>query len=127
MEIFAPYYGKQLVDAISKIKLIQEHLGNIHDLDVLAPEFISHVSTSLQRQAKAALTGGVYAIDTRSAAAMLAICDKKLRERELEYVKFLQEWRKLRTEAFFDKLRSYLLHCEEMARSAKKSEARTNG
>ena len=31
-------YGREFAEAVSHVKLLQEHLGNIHDADVLAPK-----------------------------------------------------------------------------------------
>lgn len=105
MELFAPFYSTDFKDALEQIKAIQEHLGNIHDADVLVPQLQAHLQQGLKVSAKQAIREGVYSSDLEAATGLLIICRRKKDERKATYRHFLGEWRQLRKTGFIENLK----------------------
>jgi CHAD domain-containing protein len=107
MEMFAVCYGAEFAQAVDRVKWIQEQLGDIHDADVLVPELQERAARVLAPSKSKRLTG-VYSGDFDAAAGLVALCRLKRADRETTYRKFLEGWRDLRTEGFFESLRRLL-------------------
>ena len=106
LELLAPLYDGAMDEAIDRVKKIQEHLGNIHDADVLVPELESHVLSTLKARKKTAYISSVEGSHFDAAAGLLSLCRRKRDERGERYRKFVELWSKLRDEAFFERLRA---------------------
>ena len=106
LEILAPLYDGAMDEAIDRVKKIQEHLGSIHDADVLVPELEAHLLNTLKSKRKNAVISSVEGAHFDAAAGLLALCRRKRNERAEKYEKFLALWRRLRDEAFFERLRA---------------------
>ena len=114
MEIFQPIYreytsfGKEFEKAIQGIKDLQEHLGEIHDADVLVPRLEEHLAHLLRaghgRDKKGELRTGVHLVDLEACQGMLTLCLKIRDERDDRYRRFLNDWTQLREDQFFDNL-----------------------
>jgi CHAD domain-containing protein len=100
MELFAPFAVEGFDDAITKIKRIQEHLGEIHDADVLAPRLAQHLRQTLKGCGDE--SKGAHCTDFDAAAGLVKVCRRKRSERDSHYREFISEWRILRLEGFFD-------------------------
>jgi CHAD domain-containing protein len=105
MELFAPFYGSRFREAIEKVKSIQEHIGALHDADVLTPQLQEYLRHILQASKKEAEEKGVYTGDFDSASGLLLLCRKKRDERKARYRQFLAEWKALRASGFFESLK----------------------
>lgn len=108
MELFAPFYDANFAKAIGEIKAVQEHLGNIHDADVLVPQLLDHLRDTLKRdKTKTGRHGeelGVHLTDFDGAAGLLAQCRAKRDSRDSSYNQFRESWLKMRAKGFFDRL-----------------------
>jgi hypothetical protein len=108
LEIFAPWLGKDGAAAIATVKVLQDHLGFIHDCDVLVPELERHLAGMLEpvRARKKAVPVGVHLVDADGAAGLIRICRQKRAERDDRYRQFVSAWRQLLAERFFDNLKA---------------------
>ncbi len=107
MEMFAPFFGPDFKGAIGQFKKIQQQLGDIHDADVLVPELAGHIQRILSDaciRAKRDEPVGVHVVDLEAVQGLLTLCRTKRDERDAVYRQFLESWRGLRAEGFFDHL-----------------------
>jgi hypothetical protein len=103
LEIFAPAIGEGMPAIINVMKMLQDHLGVIHDADVLVPELELHLRSLLQPRGKYKKAPvGVHSVDLEGAAGIITLCRDKRAERDARYEKFIEAWRQLREEKFFD-------------------------
>lgn len=102
MELFAPFRDKEFADAVLRIKVIQEQLGEIHDADVLVPALVQHARAGLKFRSR---VPGAHEVNLDSAKGILEVCRKKQAERARRYEQFLSGWRKTMGNGFFDRLR----------------------
>jgi hypothetical protein len=118
LEIFQKVYadhtrfGKEMADAIEKVKALQEHLGEIHDADVLAPQLTAHLARLLKPGYEAdrgnAPVVGVHLVDFDACQGLLTLCRETRAARDKRYQLLLREWEKLREGRFFAQLRALL-------------------
>lgn len=108
LEILAPLYDGALDEPIDRVKKIQEHLGSIHDADVLVPELEEHLLRTFKSKRKHEFISSVEGAHFEAAAGLLALCRRKRDDRAEKYSKFLALWQRLREEAFFERLRALL-------------------
>jgi hypothetical protein len=103
LEIFAPAIGEGMPAIINVMKMLQDHLGVIHDADVLVPELELHLRSLLQPRGKHRKAPvGVHSVDLEGAAGIITLCRNKRSERDVRYEKFIAAWQQLREEGFFD-------------------------
>src|SRR5207253_1576122 len=84
MEIFQPLvaghtqYVKEFAKATEQIKSLQEHLGVIHDADVLVPRLEEQMARLLKRgygkDKKGELRTGVHLVDLEGCQGLLTLC-----------------------------------------------------
>jgi len=128
MEIFQPIYddlggqGKEFARATEEIKALQEHLGEIHDADVLVPRLEEHLSRLLRKgyglNKKGAPRTGVSRVDLDACQGLLTLCLQVRAERIDRYQRFLNDWQQLRDRQFFDNLLTLLKAAEESSVAA---------
>jgi hypothetical protein len=115
LEAFAPYYGEEMRVVIRHVKALQEHLGEIHDADVLVPPLEAHIVSLFSDQEashkrrrkngkKAAAPVGVHLHDLDAAAGLLSICRAKRDERDARFLVLKDFWSNLREERVFETL-----------------------
>lgn len=114
MEIFQPVYdrytavGKDFESATVQIKALQEHLGEIHDADVLVPRLEEHLVRLLEpghgRDRHGELKTGVNLVDLDACQGVLSICMHVRDERADRYQRLLNDWNALREKQFFSGL-----------------------
>src|SRR5689334_16042356 len=81
-DIYTRYtpYGKAFTETISKVRDLQEILGEIHDADVLAPRLIEQLARQLKDGYGADAGGlpviGVHHVDLEACAGLLALCQQ---------------------------------------------------
>jgi len=128
MEIFQPLYAeytgisKQFESATDEVKALQEHLGEIHDADVLVPRLEEHLSRLLKpghgHDDKGDLRTGVNLVDLDACQGVLSLCSQLRKERASRYQLLLKDWARLRKEEFFDGLVSMVRKAAETAVTA---------
>jgi hypothetical protein len=106
LELIAPLYDGTMDEPIDRVKKIQEHLGSIHDADVLVPELEAHLLETLKSRRKDAVVSSVEGGHFEAAAGLLTLCRRKRDERGERFDKFNALWQRLREEAFFERLRA---------------------
>jgi hypothetical protein len=98
--------------AAREAEQIQEALGAIHDADVLAPRLSKYLVSLAKAGYKAERKGvpamGVHLLNDRACIGLLAICRRRRIERDKRYEQFLQHWRRLQEQEFFETLRRQL-------------------
>ena len=114
MEIFQPLYsdytalGKEFEVARNEIKALQEHLGEIHDADVLVPTLQEHLARLLKKghglDRRGDLRAGVDLVDLDACQGLLTLCYQAREERAARYSRLLEDWRRLRAKNYFEKL-----------------------
>ena len=114
MEIFQPLYtnhtpfGKEFGKATDQVKALQEHLGEIHDADVLVPRLEEHMSRLLEsghgKTKKGELKTGVHLVDLEACQGLLTLCKQVRDERVDRYRRFLNAWADLREKQVFHNL-----------------------
>jgi CHAD domain-containing protein len=105
MELFAPLRGPLFAKAIDRVRGVQEHLGKIHDADVLAPALLAHLRQRL-KDLEENSGQGIYAVDIPALNGLMMAAGAKHEEREERYQAFLTEWRELQESALFDQIRT---------------------
>lgn len=114
MEIFQPIYsdytkfGKEFDKATEEIKALQEHLGEIHDADVLVPKLTAHQAKMLKggygKDKDGMPFAGVHFVDFDGCLGLLTVCRTIRGERDRRYQALLKDWKRLRQTQFFEKL-----------------------
>ena len=133
MEIFQPVvseytpHGKDFVKATEQIKSLQEHLGVIHDADVLVPRLEEHMARLLKpghgHDKRGELRTGVDLVDLEGCQGILTLCVQVRDERVDRYMRLLNDWAKYRESRFFENLVSLLRKAVEVSPTAAPAEA----
>jgi len=110
MELFAPYRGPLFSSAIDQVRKIQEHLGKIHDADVIGPALLVYLRSKLCKVDELD-KDGVYAVESAHLNGLLMAAMTKQKEREDQYEKFLADWEGIKKSALLE-------HIVDMARSS---------
>jgi CHAD domain-containing protein len=114
MEIFQPLYAeysgisKEFESATDEVKSLQEHLGEIHDADVLVPRLEEHLVRLLKpghgHDDHGELRTGVDLVDLDACQGVLTLCIQLRKERTSRYQLLLKDWARLRESKFFEGL-----------------------
>jgi CHAD domain-containing protein len=118
MEIFQPVvvqytpYGKEFSKATEQIKSLQEHLGVIHDADVLVPSLEEHLARLLKSgygtNKKGEPRTGANLVDLEGCQGLLTLCLQVRDERADRYRRLLNDWTQYRENRFFENLVSLM-------------------
>lgn len=118
LEIFQPAYndysrlGKDFAAIGTEIKKLQEHLGEIHDADVLAPQLTGHLRSLLEagsgKDKHGAPIVGVHNVDYDACLGVLTLCRELCSRRDERYRQLLQDWAQWQEAHLFDRLRRLL-------------------
>jgi hypothetical protein len=127
--IYADYtpYGKTFDAAIESVRSLQEHLGEIHDADVLVPQLTEHLARLLRdgygenRQGEPLV--GVHRVDFDACEGLLTLCQQVRADRDQRYAQLREDWKQLRDRQTFENLRALL----EDAIAAKPPPAKEEG
>jgi hypothetical protein len=120
MDLFLPAFndyskhGSQFASMITHIKLLQEHLGEIHDADVLVPrlaarlrEILGPVNTKGKAQHTLPAVG-VHLSDFDSCQGLLTLCIDARDKRESRFGQLNVDWKRMRETQVFEELRKLL-------------------
>ncbi len=118
MDVFQKAYadysslGSEFAAAMSEIKLIQSHLGDIHDADVLVPRLATKLhklmATGVGKDKKGEPKVGVHLIDFDSCQGLLTLCKQSADARDASFDKLALDWSRMQSEGLFDSLRRLL-------------------
>jgi len=124
MEIFQPLlagftpHGKEFAKATEQIKSLQEHLGEIHDADVLVPKLEEQMARLLKpghgKDKNGELRTGVNLVDLEGCQGILTLCLQVRDERSDRYRRLLDDWNQYRDTKFFENLVSLLKQAAEI-------------
>jgi CHAD domain-containing protein len=133
LEIFLPLYvehtgyGREIGKAKDEVKALQEHLGEIHDRDVLVPRLEEHLSRLLKaghgHDKHGALRTGVHLVDIDACQGVLTLCIEARNERVDRYARFLDDWTRLRDTNFFGGIVELLRRAAELSAGPVAAEA----
>ena len=104
IEIFAPTIPEESAAALSVFKVLQDHLGALHDIDVLIPDMLRHVRGLIKAASQDETGLAMQSADLDGAAGLLSICGEIRAERQLRFQQFQEFWTGIRTEMFFESL-----------------------
>lgn len=106
------HYGKEFAAAVSEVKLLQEHLGNIHDADVLAPKLSAQLRKILSAAHGKDKQGeplvGVNLVDFDACQGLLSLCIQTRGDRDASFELLKFDWGRMVEENRFDKWRKLL-------------------
>src|SRR5579871_2100911 len=113
-KVYATYspFGKEFDAAIETIKALQEHLGEIHDADVLVPRLTEHLVGMLKdgygKERHGEPRVGVHFVDFEAGEGVLTLCRESRAVRDARYALLLQDWKALKQRGFFERLQGLL-------------------
>ncbi len=105
-------YGKEYAGVVTEIKLLQEHLGEIHDADVLTPRLTTQlreiVSAKQGKRDKKAPEVGVHLVDLDACQGLLTMCIEARSKRDERFERLKSDWKRICDSGLFDGLRRLL-------------------
>lgn len=105
-------YGPAVDRAVEAVKELQEHLGALHDADVLVPQLAEHVANLLRpgygESQKGVPVAGVHQIDFNACQGLLTLCVETRAERDAHHAQLAALWEQLRANQVFETLLSCL-------------------
>jgi CHAD domain-containing protein len=105
MEIYGPVYRNSLKKPLTRVKKIQEILGDIHDCDM----WIDHITLILLRERTLLRSyKGTKRPDTATLASLKMLLQDRENERKRLYRQFVHYWRALSRAKLWDELRRTL-------------------
>ena len=114
MEIFQPLYvnhtpyGKDFMKVTEQVKALQEHLGEIHDADVLVPRLEQQLERLLKpghgKGKDGQLRTGVHLVDLEACQGLLTLCVQIRDERTDRYRRLLTDWAQYCEQRVFENL-----------------------
>ena len=125
MEIFQDLYttytalGPGFLAALTEVKALQDHLGVLHDADVLTPQLSAHLAHLLQDGFGVDAVGepivGVHRVDFDACQGLITLCRQTRTERDARYEAFLRDWQGLHERGVFGTLRALVLEAAQLA------------
>ncbi|MCW3055842.1 MAG: hypothetical protein JWN14_5012, partial [Chthonomonadales bacterium] len=120
-QIYAPDpdFAARFSAALETVKALQDHLGFLHDADVLVPQLTAHLTHLLKdsfgTDHREEPVVGVHFVDFDAGIGLLTLCRETRAERDARYAKFLTDWTQWEEQKRFDSLITLL---EEAAQAA---------
>jgi ferritin len=120
-EIYAlnPDFAARFSAALETVKTLQDHLGFLHDADVLVPQLTAHLTHLLEdsfgTDHRDEPVVGVHFVDFDAGIGLLTLCRETRAERDAAYAKFLTDWVQWQNQELFSQLIALL---EEAAHAA---------
>ncbi len=126
MEIFQDAYtlhtnaGGEFAQSLEAVKTIQEHLGALHDADVLVPRLLEHLDYILRdgygthsSDMEGRPIAGVHRVSYDACRGLLTLCTQTRDGRDASYGQLLEAWGAMKAARQFDRLRDLLTSEEE--------------
>ncbi len=120
-EIYAPTpdFAARFTAGLNTVKALQDHLGFLHDADVLVPQLTAHLAHLLKdsfgTDHRDEPVVGVHYVDFDAGIGLLTLCRETRFERDARYAKFLTDWTQWQEQELFPHLIALL---EEAAQAA---------
>ena len=120
-EIYAPTpdFAARFSSALETVKALQDHLGFLHDADVLVPQLTEHLTHLLKdsfgTDHRDEPVVGVHFVDFDAGIGLLTLCRETRFERDARHAKFLTDWTLWQEQELFSHLIALL---EEAAQPA---------
>lgn len=120
-EVYAsePGFAARFSAALETVKALQDHLGFLHDADVLVPQLTAHLSSLLKpafgTDHRGEPIAGVHFVDFDAGIGLLTLCRQTRFERDARYAVFLADWTQWEEQGRFNGLTELL---EEAAHAA---------
>ena len=120
-QIYAPNpnFAARFSAALETVKALQDHLGFLHDADVLVPQLTAHLTHLLKdsfgTDHRDEPVVGVHFVDFDAGIGLLTLCRETRFERDTRYAKFLTDWTQWQEQELFSRLITLL---EEAAQAA---------
>ena len=96
------------VNALEAVKRLQEHLGEMHDADVLAPQLAEYLAKMLRdgyaTKAKSLPKFGVDCVSFDACAGIVTLCQETAARRASRFTELKREWETIQTDGVFDSL-----------------------
>ncbi len=108
--VYAPNadFGPRFAAALETVKALQDHLGFLHDADVLVPQLTEHLTHLLKdsfgTDHREEPVVGVHFVDFDACIGLLTLCRESRAERDAQYAKFLTDWVQWQEQAVFPNL-----------------------
>jgi hypothetical protein len=124
-EIYAPNpdFAARFTASLEMVKTLQDHLGFLHDADVLVPQLTEHLTHLLKdsfgTDHRGEPVAGVHFVDFDGGIGLLTLCRETRFERDARYAKFLTDWTQWQEQELFTHLIALL---EEAVHSSAPSE-----
>lgn len=116
---FNPDYAARLSAALETVKALQDHLGFLHDADVLVPQLTAHLTHLLEdsfgTDHRDEPVVGVHFVDFDAGIGLLTLCRETRSERDTHFAKLLTDWAQWQDQEVFAHLIALL---EEAAHAA---------
>lgn len=101
LEVFAPVMRGVIPPFVERLKVLQDLLGDIHDLDVITPILVR----AARRALRVGQEGGAWQqMDVNGVLGLCSLCRRKLTARRRLHRQFRTEWRRLRKESLLERL-----------------------
>jgi hypothetical protein len=120
-QIYAPNpdFAARFSAALETVKALQDHLGFLHDADVLVPQLTEHLThllkASFGTDHREEPVVGVHFVDFDAGIGLLTLCRETRFERDARYAQFLTDWTQWQQQEVFSRLVALL---EEAAQAA---------
>jgi hypothetical protein len=124
-EIYAPTpdFATRFSAGLETVKALQDHLGFLHDADVLVPQLTAHLTHLLKdsfgTDHRDEPVVGVHFVDFDAGIGLLTLCRETRFERDARYAKFLTDWTQWQEQELFNGLITLLEEAAQDARSPK--------
>ncbi len=104
------------VKALESVKLLQEHLGQIHDADLLAPQLAGYLAEMIQdgyglktkKGAKKVPNVGVHCVSFDACAGVVTLCRETETRRDERFGLLKRDWSELKSSGVFEALAAAL-------------------
>ena len=100
------------LNALEAVRSLQEHLGEMHDADVVAPQLAAHLTQMLRdsycENHKGEPTLGVHCVSFDACEGVLTLCRAAASRRDERFGQLRLEWEALKTTGTFTALRAAL-------------------
>lgn len=104
LELFTPVLGPDASPILKTVEAIQEHLGQIHDCDMLFPLIGQTFNEESDRERKKAVKSHLGPPPFIAAEGLIPLLSRKRTEREEKYHAFLAFWDALPPDDLFERL-----------------------
>ncbi len=103
-----PSYSARFSSALETVKALQDHLGFMHDADVLVPQLTEHLTHLLEesfgKDHRDEPVVGVHFVDFDACIGLLTLCHESRAERDARFASLLSDWVEWEAQAVFSNL-----------------------